>query len=101
MHPSLSENLGGAAESLLIGVPTIATNIGGFPDIVKPGITGWLVPKENPKILAQTILEVLSDSKKALLLAEEGCKQVTQSLDVKKTSKDVYEFYKLILGKIC
>lgn len=101
VHPSLSENLGGAAESLLMGVPTIATNIGGFPDIVKPGITGWLVPKENPKIIAQTILEVLSDSKKAVLLAEEGCKQVTQSLDVKKTSKDVYEFYKLILGKIC
>ena len=44
VHPSLSENLGGAAESLLMGVPTIATDIGGFPDIVKEDKTGWLNP---------------------------------------------------------
>lgn len=101
VHPSHSENLGGAGESLLMQVPTIATNVGGFPDIVKPDVTGWLVPKENPTILAQTILEALSDEEKASSLASEGCRQVKKSLDVKNTSKDVYEFYKLILGKIC
>jgi glycosyltransferase involved in cell wall biosynthesis len=42
VHPSHSENLGGAGESLLAAVPTIATDVGGFPDLVKPGeTTGW------------------------------------------------------------
>lgn len=97
VHPSHSENLGGAAESLLMAVPTIATDIGGFPDIVKPGITGWLVPKENPKALAEAILEALSNPQRASNMAQEGAKQLKQTLDVKKTSKDVFDFYKKIL----
>ncbi|WP_180022208.1 glycosyltransferase [Acinetobacter sp. YH16044] len=97
VHPSHSENLGGAGESLLMEVPTIATNIGGFPDIVKPNITGWLVPKENPKALAEAILEALSNPQRASNMAQEGAKQLKQTLDVKKTSKDVFDFYKKIL----
>lgn len=97
VHPSHSENLGGAGESLLMAVPTIATNIGGFPDIVKPGETGWLVPKQDPEALADTILESLSDSDYAHKLAQEGARQLKESLDVKNTSKDVFNFYHKIL----
>src|SRR5690606_19765540 len=48
MHPSYSENLGGAAESLLLEVPTIATRVGGFPDVVIDGETGYLVNVASP-----------------------------------------------------
>jgi len=61
VHPSHSENLGGAAESQMIGVPTIATNIGGFPDIVEDGVTGWLVPAKSPQLLATALRSALSD----------------------------------------
>lgn len=98
VHPSHSENLGGAAESLLMAVPTIATNIGGFPDIVKPDITGWLVPKENPIALAEAILEAISQPQYAHIMAQEGARQLKQTLDVRKTSKDVFDFYKKILA---
>jgi glycosyltransferase involved in cell wall biosynthesis len=53
VHPSHSENLGGAAESLLLGVPTVATSVGGFPDLVEDGATGLLVPPHSPTSLAQ------------------------------------------------
>lgn len=97
VHPSHSENLGGAAESLLMAIPTIATNIGGFPDIVKPNETGWLVPKQDPEALAVAILEALSDPEHAHKMSKEGARQLKQSLDVRKTSKDVFDFYKKIL----
>ena len=48
VHPSLSENLGGAAESLLFGVPTVTTNVGGFPDLIADGVTGRMVPPRDP-----------------------------------------------------
>jgi glycosyltransferase involved in cell wall biosynthesis len=50
VHPSLSENCGGAVESLAAACPTIATNVGGLPDIVIDGETGWLVPPRRPTI---------------------------------------------------
>lgn len=97
VHPSHSENLGGAAESLLMAVPTIATNIGGFPDIVKPGKTGWLVPKQDPETLAVAILDALSNPEYAHEMAQEGARQLKLSLDVKNTAKDVFDFYKEIM----
>lgn len=96
VHPSHSENLGGAGESLLMEVPTIATNIGGFPDIVKPNVTGWLVPKQDPQALTIAILDALSDTERAHKMAQEGARQLKQSLDVRKTSKDVFDFYNKI-----
>ena len=97
VHPSHSENLGGAGESLLMGVPTIATNIGGFPDIVIPNETGWLVPVKNADSLANAIKEALSNTELAHIFATEGSKRVRNILDVEKTSKDVHDFYKKIL----
>ena len=38
--PSRSENLGSAAESAALGVPTIASNVGGLPELVRPGGSG-------------------------------------------------------------
>lgn len=97
VHPSHSENLGGAGESLLMSVPTIATNIGGFPDIVIPNETGWLVPKQDPIALAEAIEQALSNQEVAKKFAQEGSKRLKLQLDVKNTAKDVYSFYQEIL----
>jgi len=97
VHPSHSENLGGAGESLLMSVPTIATNIGGFPDIVIPNETGWLVPKQNPIALAKAIENALLSPELAKKFAQEGARRLKSQLDVKNTSKDVYKFYQKIL----
>ena len=40
--PSTTENLGSAAEASAMGVPSIASRTGGFPEIVIPGYSGWL-----------------------------------------------------------
>ncbi len=63
VHPSLSENVGGAVESLLCGVPTVATRVGGLPDLVRHGETGFLVPPRSPQRLAAAILEMIRESR--------------------------------------
>lgn len=40
-------------EALAVGLPVISTNISGIPEIVKPGVTGQLVPPANPTALAE------------------------------------------------
>lgn len=96
VHPSHSENLGGAAESLILAVPTIASNVGGFPDIVIPGKTGYLTKPSDPSSIADAIETVIANPEEAKQLAEYGKTYLQNLLNAKKTSKDVFEFYRLI-----
>lgn len=96
VHPSHSENLGGAAESLMLAVPTITSNVGGFPDIVIPGKTGYLVPPFAPVEIAKAIEKIIMNPTEAKELAENGKILLRNLLDSKKTSKDVFGYHRLI-----
>ena len=98
VHPSHSENLGGAAESLAAGRPTISTNVGGFPDIVINGETGFTVPKENPTELAKAIIKMIEDPQKAEKMGQEGKKLVEDLLDIEKCADIIKEIYERILN---
>ncbi len=100
VHPSHSENVGGAVESLLLGVPTIATRVGGFPDLVQDGKTGWLVPPKDPQALAAAIQNALNDQNDAKSKARSGQKLARILFDVRKTAKEVKNIYEQILGRM-
>jgi glycosyltransferase involved in cell wall biosynthesis len=54
------EGLGLAAlEAMDAGVPVVASSLGGLPEVVDEGRTGFLVPPGDPGALAQAILRVL------------------------------------------
>lgn len=96
--PSHSENLGAAAESLGAAVPTVATNIGGFPDIVIDGETGYLCDAKNPKDLAKKLNKMLDNMDQANRMAQRGQVLVGELLDINRTAKAVLKAYKTILG---
>lgn len=52
------------AESMLLGVPNVVTDVGDAPLIVGP--TGWVVPPKNPRAIAQAIDEALTMEPAAL-----------------------------------
>ena len=41
----------------------VATTVGGIPEVVGDGVTGFLVPPRNPKALTEKIETVLADPK--------------------------------------
>ena len=56
VHPARQEPLGRVIlEASAMGVPCIATNVGGNPEIIDPGVTGWLAPPDNPDALAERV----------------------------------------------
>lgn len=97
VHPSLSENLGGAVESMLSGVATIATDIGGFPDIVKNDVTGLLIKTRNVDDIIIGINKYLNDKNKMDEIAFNGKKFVEKELDINKTSNEIFNIYNEIL----
>ena len=99
VHPSHSENLGGAAESLALCVPTIATNIGGFPDIVRHLETGYLTEAKNPQKLCEAICYMTDNIDEARQMAQKGRKLTEEMLDINVTAKCVKDIYEDILNK--
>lgn len=59
--PSLTEGTpNGIAEAMAHGVPIIASDVGGIPDMITPE-TGILVPPQNPKALADAMIRLAAD----------------------------------------
>jgi glycosyltransferase involved in cell wall biosynthesis len=99
VHPSHSENCGGAVESLAAGCPTVATAVGGLPDVVEPGRTGWLVPPRDPDALAAAIVTALADPLEAKRRARSGQARVQRMFAVERTAREVLGIYETVLGR--
>ena len=68
--PSRYEGMPNALlEAMAVGLPVIATDVGGVTDIVTNGANGVIVPAENPAALAEAIVLLLQDDELAGRLA--------------------------------
>lgn len=66
-------------EAQLMEKPIVATKVGGIPELMRDGQTGYLVEKGNPKDLADKLEILLGDSKKAAEMGRQGRKFVTEN----------------------
>jgi glycosyltransferase involved in cell wall biosynthesis len=58
--PSLSEGMSNTLlESMSAGKPVVATSVGGNPELVEDGKTGYLVPPGDPHSMAEALLRLL------------------------------------------
>jgi glycosyltransferase involved in cell wall biosynthesis len=96
---SKSEGLSNALiEYGALGVPTVATDVGGNAEILKDGVSGFLVPPSSPEALARRVLELLEKGELRQRFGIEAEKHV-----LKKFSEEAIIFaydkcYRKILG---
>lgn len=66
VRPSLSEGLGNAfLEAMAVGVPVVATSVGGIPDFLGDGETGWFCKLKDSKSIAEKVNYILSGDNKS------------------------------------
>ncbi len=63
-------------EALSVGAPVIATGIGGVPEWLRDGETGWLTPPDDVPALAAAIDDALTHPDKAFRLGQAGQREV-------------------------
>lgn len=63
IHPSYIDNSpNSVCEAQMVGMPVIATNVGGISSLIQDGIDGVLVPANDPFMLLSHILELKNNS---------------------------------------
>jgi glycosyltransferase involved in cell wall biosynthesis len=96
--PTHSDGLAySVVEPLLGGVPVVATNAGGIPDLIRDGDTGWLVAPRDPSALVCAMRDALDHPTEARRRALEGSKLARNMLDLNKTGPEVASTYEKIL----
>jgi glycosyltransferase involved in cell wall biosynthesis len=80
--PSVSEGMAVVLlEAMACGVPVVASNVGGAPDIVTDGYNGLLVETGDVKGLAESVTKVLSDETLAKKLSEGALNTIRQVME--------------------
>jgi glycosyltransferase involved in cell wall biosynthesis len=96
--PSLYEGFPlSVLEAMAAGKPVIATAVGGTPEAVSDGETGFLVPPGDPSALAAAIRAVLSDPVLARRLGSAGRERACRTFSAAEMVRHVVRLYEDIL----
>jgi glycosyltransferase involved in cell wall biosynthesis len=99
VHPSHIDNSPNAVcEAQVLGVPVIATNVGGVASLVRHGETGLLVPANEPHMLASRILELRRNPELGAKLGTQGCMVATGRHAPERIRADLIGTYRSVAG---
>ena len=99
--PSLGEGISNTVlEAMAAGLPVIATRVGGNPELVIEGETGYLVPVGDPAALAAAMLPLLDDPARRRALGDAGRCAVRARFDWSRTVAGYLAVYDEVLGRV-
>ena len=85
-------------EAQASGVPVIASNVGGVPDLVEDGVTGLLTNPDLPSSMPIALEKILSDKALARRLSEGGRKQALARFHPNVIATKHVEIYRQIIS---
>lgn len=80
-------------EAMSLGKPVIATDIGGPREIIKNGVSGFLVPPGDPIVLADTIKRLLSDAGLRADIGKNALKTVEERFTLGRFRDELHSLY--------
>jgi glycosyltransferase involved in cell wall biosynthesis len=99
--PSLSEGLPMVAlEAMARRIPVVATRVGGVPEAVEDGESGFLVPRANPRALADTIVKLLLDPMRRRLMGTAGRERVERRFSIVARTEQMLSLYADVTGLV-
>ncbi len=98
--PSWEEPFGRALiEAMALGVPVVATSVGGPPEILEDGREGFLVEPRRPRAWAEAIRRLAEDPRRTEEMGREGRRRVAEAFTVDRHVGAVLEAYERALAR--
>jgi N-acetyl-alpha-D-glucosaminyl L-malate synthase BshA len=98
--PSEKESFGLVAlEAMACGVPTVASNAGGIPELVTHGQTGYLAPVGDTVQMSEYVLKLLSDEALYQSFSQACVQRARNQFCVEQLTEQYEQIYYRILGQ--
>lgn len=97
--PTLREGLPNVIlEAMAAGKPVVASRVGGVPELVVDGETGFLVPPRDPEALARGVLTLLGDPARAEAMGQAGRERVIRCFSLDRMVRETQQLYEELLA---
>ena len=80
-------------EAMAAGRPSVATAVGGTPEVLEDGRTGWLVPSRSPEALAAALGDALRRPDEARRRGEAAHRATVETMSIDAMVRHHEEFY--------
>ena len=96
---SITEGLGTSLlDAMACSRAIVATEAGGIPEVVDPGVTGLLVPPRDPRRMAEAIIALLQDDTGRRQMGEAGFARVSERFTVERMVAGTAAVYARVVG---
>ena len=81
------------AEAMAHGKPVVATRVGGIPELISDGVTGYLVGRADVAAMSDRILQLLGDPGLRARMGASGRDTVARKFDLRKNVSQLIGSY--------
>ena len=84
-------------EAMAAGKPVVATAVGGVPELVEEGVSGILVPPQNPEALAEAMIRLAQNSALRRKMGEAARRRAEERFGVERMAREYERLYTKLL----
>ena len=85
-------------EAMMAGLPVAATRVGGVPELVEDGVTGYLVPPQDSHALAEALRKLLADPALRRRMGKAGRRRALEQFSLDRMLRETQAVYESVLG---
>jgi D-inositol-3-phosphate glycosyltransferase len=86
-------------EAMACGTPVIGADVGGIRYSVADGVTGWLVPAEDPDALSDRAAALIRDPQLGAAMGRAGIQRVNAHFTWRKVARQIAQLYEQVLDR--
>lgn len=86
-------------EAMAQSTPAVVTNVGGSPELVEDGVSGYVVPPKDVNAFAEALSNILEDKQRLEKMGQAAKQRINNNFHVKQTVEKNWTLYNELLSK--